>query len=84
MVNEVKLFESLDTEPLGLVCGGWMKREFFKINLHTAGELLARILDAATQINERDRLIQTARDRRTGLQSAFKLTVWFRNIYCEI
>ena len=45
---------------------GWMKSEMYKIEVDTADELLASILDAAASIKKRDdQLRLTTRDLRT-------------------
>jgi hypothetical protein len=50
-----------------------MKSEFCKRNLHTAGELLARVLEAATRIRRRDQLRKIARDIGTGVAKCIQV-----------
>jgi hypothetical protein len=50
MVTEIQLFESPDQTPLDFCLWRWMKSEVYKTEVDTAGELLARILDAAVCI----------------------------------
>ena len=46
----------------------WMKREIYKRKLDTRDEFLARILDAAAGIkNREDQLTRTTRDLRNGI-----------------
>jgi hypothetical protein len=66
MVTEIELFEFLDLTPLDFSLWGCMKGEVYKRQVDTRDELLARILDAAADIREReDQLRRTARDLRT-------------------
>jgi hypothetical protein len=66
MITEIELFEYPDLTPLHFCLWGWMKREVYKRNVDTRDELLARILDAAARIKEReDQLRRTKRDLRT-------------------
>ena len=63
MVIEMQQFESPDQTSLDFCLWGWMKSEVYKRNVNTPDELLARILDAAVSIKEReDQLRRTTRN----------------------
>jgi hypothetical protein len=52
--------------PLDLCLWGWMQSEVYKRKVDTRNELLARILDTAARIKEREvQLRRTKRDPRT-------------------
>ena len=85
MVNEVDLFESPDMMPLDYSLCRWMRSEVCKSNVLKVRELLARILDTASRIRKHgDQLRQTILDVLTGVENAFKLTMGFQSIYCEL
>jgi hypothetical protein len=66
MVTEIELFESADLTWLDFLLWGWMKSEVYKTKVDARDELLARILDAAACIKEReDQLRRTSSDLHT-------------------
>lgn len=76
MVTEVKLFESLDLTPLHFSLWGWTKNEVYKSKVDTRDESLARILYAATRINERENELRPpARDLGTGAAKCIQIQI---------
>jgi hypothetical protein len=62
-----------------------MKSEYYKIEVATPDELLARILDAAACIkNVKNNSNEKHAIFEHELQSALRLAVGFSNIYCEL
>jgi hypothetical protein len=57
MITEIELFESTDLTPLHFCLWGCMKSEVYKRKVDTRDASLARILDVATRMKERESLL---------------------------
>jgi hypothetical protein len=73
----------LNLHTLNVCLWGWTKSEVYKRRVDTRGELLARILDAATRIKEsEDQLRRSIAVFAHELQNALRLTVGYSNDSC--
>jgi len=79
MLTEKQLFESPDLTPLDFCLWGWMNSEVYKWKEDTRGEMLARVLDVAARVKQRE-------DTPTSnvRSSHMRLTVGVANSYCEL
>jgi hypothetical protein len=78
---------SPDLTPLDFGLWGWMNSEVYKEKVNKRDELLARIMDGADLIKERqDDLRRTTRSLLLPqeVQSALRLAVGFSNNYNEV